>query len=98
VTYLGANLPAEDIAAAAVRTEARVVALSLVYPPDDVHVHQELQRLRRVLPKPTRIVVGGRAAVSYDVALKAIGAERVSSMAEFRSRLRDHVTQTRARA
>ena len=54
VTYLGTDLPAEDIGEAAVRTRADAVALSLVYPAGDVAVGDELRRLRQSLAGPCR--------------------------------------------
>ena len=46
VTYLGASLPAAEIAGAAMQNRARAVALSLVYPQDDPRLEGELIRLR----------------------------------------------------
>jgi len=45
VTYVGPNLPAEEIAGAAQQKRARAVALSVVYPEDDPHLSGELRRL-----------------------------------------------------
>ncbi|MDH4157490.1 MAG: MerR family transcriptional regulator, partial [candidate division Zixibacteria bacterium] len=47
--YLGPNLPADEIAAAALDRNARAVAISLVYPGDEPRVVLELKRLRRLL-------------------------------------------------
>lgn len=87
VTYLGADLPAEEIAAAAVQKGAKAVALSIVYPPDDPLLNEELRRLRRLLPRTTEIIVGGRAAVSYAAALDETGARRVENLRELREEL-----------
>ena len=46
VTYLGASLPAAEIAGAARQNRAVAVALSLVYPEDDPRLGAELARLR----------------------------------------------------
>lgn len=46
VTYLGASLPAAQIAGAARQKKARVVALSLVYPSYDPQIVDELKCLR----------------------------------------------------
>ena len=64
-TYLGASLPAAEIAGAAVQNRALAVALSIVYPEDDPDLPQELTNLRRFLPEETRILIGGRAATAY---------------------------------
>lgn len=72
VTYLGAGLPASEIAKAANARRARVVALSLVYPLGCELVAGEITKLRQLLPSTVAIVAGGRAAQSYCTALAAI--------------------------
>ncbi len=47
VIYLGASLPAPEIAGAAQQRGARAVALSLVYPENDSRLEGELVRLRQ---------------------------------------------------
>jgi methanogenic corrinoid protein MtbC1 len=88
VTYLGADLPAEDIAECAVRTRARAVALSVVYPAGDPAVGDELRRLRTALPKRTALLVGGAATPSYSAVLTAIGAVRLDDLTGLRVVLR----------
>ena len=73
VVYIGASVPAAEIAGAALQHEARAVALSIVYPEDDPSLDLELRALRRFLPS-TQILAGGRAATAYASTLKAIGA------------------------
>lgn len=87
VTYLGADLPAEEIAAAAIQKGAKAVGLSIVYPPDDPILPDELRRLRRLLPRTTQIVVGGRAAAAYATVLDEIDARRVENLKELREEL-----------
>jgi DNA-binding transcriptional MerR regulator/methylmalonyl-CoA mutase cobalamin-binding subunit len=84
VTYLGPNLPAEDIAAAAQQHHAKAVCLSLVYPPDDPHLPQELVRLRQYLSPNIAVFIGGRATAGYRDILQRIEAVLPSSLAEFR--------------
>lgn len=74
VTYLGASLPAAEIAGAAMQNRASAVLLSLVYPSDDPHLGSELVLLRKLLPPESEIVVGGRASRSYGAVLKEIRA------------------------
>lgn len=88
VTYLGADLPAEDIAEAATRTRARAVALSIVYPRADPALDDELRRLRTALPKNIALIVGGAASSAYGTPLDEIGAIRVEDLAHFRAHLR----------
>ncbi|NIO11688.1 MAG: MerR family transcriptional regulator [Deltaproteobacteria bacterium] len=85
--YLGPNLPAEEITNAAERTQAKVVGLSVVYPPDDPRVIRELKALRRYLSETVVLVVGGQAAEAYSEALDAIGAIQLKDIPSFRVRL-----------
>jgi methylmalonyl-CoA mutase cobalamin-binding domain/chain len=74
ITYLGPNLTAEEIAGAAIQSKARAIALSIIYPANDLLVVQELQKLRKYLPQHIKIIVGGRAAFSYRKTLEEINA------------------------
>ncbi|HKI99485.1 MAG TPA: MerR family transcriptional regulator [bacterium] len=60
VSYLGPNLPAEEIARAALATHAQLVLLSWVCAAPGPTL-QELERLRADLPERVRILVGGGA-------------------------------------
>lgn len=74
VEYLGASLPAAEIAGAAIQLNANAVALSIVYPADDPNLSNELRYLRKLLPPEIGIIAGGRAASSYTSSLQEIGA------------------------
>ncbi len=74
VTYLGPNLPAEEIAAAALTVDAKVVALSIVYPEDDPLLGHELRKLRKLLGPEVLILAGGRAASAYLPVLQQVDA------------------------
>ena len=87
VTYLGTNLPAEEIAGAAQQSQARAVALSLVYPTDDPRVRGELEHLRRYLAREIAILVGGRASEHYEDVLRTVGATRLDDMRSLRTYL-----------
>jgi DNA-binding transcriptional MerR regulator len=88
-TYLGPDLPAEEIATAVRIRGAKVVALSLVYPADDPRVDSELRRLRRLLGETTTIVLGGASSGGYQETADAIGAIQVRDLAGFRAVLRE---------
>lgn len=88
VVYLGVNLSAAEIAAAANQTRAYAVALSFVYPRDDPAMPGALRELRAALPAGTAIIAGGAAAVGYADALAAVGAASFGSISELRSWLR----------
>ncbi len=87
VTYLGASLPAAEIAGAAKQNRARAVALSLVYPEDDPRLDGELTRLRELLPVEMPILVGGRAMPAYRDVLSNIGARQIQDLSQFCSAL-----------
>jgi DNA-binding transcriptional MerR regulator/methylmalonyl-CoA mutase cobalamin-binding subunit len=74
VIYLGSNIPVEEIAAAAEQTEAKAVALSLVYPKDDPLLPRDIIKLGKMLPEKAVLVAGGRAAGAYEESLKEAGA------------------------
>jgi MerR family transcriptional regulator, light-induced transcriptional regulator len=97
VTYLGTDLPAEDIAEAAVRTRVKVVTLSVVTPAGDAGVEVELRRLRKMLPPDVTLVVGGAAARLYSGVLGELGAVQLNDLESFRAQLRMlHHTRRRA--
>ncbi len=87
VIYLGPNLPVEEISAVAVSLEAKVVALSIVYPGDDQKLKLELLNLRRILPENTSIIVGGRAATQYLDIIDEISATYVRDTKQLRLEL-----------
>jgi DNA-binding transcriptional MerR regulator/methylmalonyl-CoA mutase cobalamin-binding subunit len=84
VTYLGPNLPTEDIAAAVQQDHARAIGLSIIYPPDDPHLPQELGKLRRYLPPEVTIFVGGLSSASYRESLDRLGVVHPRDLQEFR--------------
>jgi DNA-binding transcriptional MerR regulator/methylmalonyl-CoA mutase cobalamin-binding subunit len=80
--YLGPDLPTEEIVAAVQQRGARAVALSLIYPLGDPGTAEELRRLRRFVGQEVGILVGGRAAASYDAVLREVGAVHLGDLAE----------------
>jgi DNA-binding transcriptional MerR regulator/methylmalonyl-CoA mutase cobalamin-binding subunit len=74
VTYLGPNLPAEEIVGAAERLQCKAIALSIVYPTDDWILRKELLKFKQILPKNTSLIVGGKGARGYLDVLEEIGA------------------------
>lgn len=90
VTYLGASLPAEEIAAAATQQKSRAVALSLIYPSDDPNIKTELVKLHNNLPSTTALLIGGSAAQNYNDIIQEIGAIPVSDVISLQEHL-DHL-------
>jgi MerR family transcriptional regulator, light-induced transcriptional regulator len=89
VTYLGASLPAAEIAGASKQNRARAVALSLVYPEDDPRLEGELTLLRELLPPEVALLTGGRAMPAYLDAIEKIGAVQMKDLAHLSSALDD---------
>lgn len=87
VTYLGASLPAPEIAGAARQSGARAVALSFVYPEDDSRLEGELRLLRELLPAEVAILAGGRAMPAYGDTLQQIGAVPTMDLSDLATKL-----------
>jgi Predicted cobalamin binding protein len=85
VTYLGPNLPLEEIAAAARAVRARAVALSFVHGERDPTLAESLARFRERLDAETEIFVGGAAARRYADVLRRIGANAPETLDRFRT-------------
>ncbi len=84
VTYLGPNLPAGEIVAAALQKQVQAVGLSIVFPADDPRLISELQTIRQGLRKGVAIFIGGKAAVAYQRFVDEIGATLITDIADFR--------------
>lgn len=80
VTYLGPNLPAEEIAHCARSRGARAVAISVVYPDHCPQVLQQLRELRKLLPESIAMLVGGRTAAGYRDRSAGLGVEWLESL------------------
>ncbi len=87
VTYLGPNLPAEEIVGCAVQNSAKAVGLSIIYPTDDRNIANELRKLRRGLEEDVPVFIGGSGAVAYDSVINSMGAVRINDMPTFRREL-----------
>ena len=86
-TFLGPNLPAEEIARAVAQKGAKAVLLSIVYPSDDPHLGGELVKLRRLLGDDIALLAGGRAAQQYRRFLDQAGAVTLANLSELRDSL-----------
>lgn len=85
--FFGANLPAEDIAAAARNFRARAVALSITYRAEQSLMFREIRRLQQGLDPNVKLLVGGRAADSFEDAISSAGGIRVNDLSHFVSAL-----------
>jgi methylmalonyl-CoA mutase cobalamin-binding subunit len=84
VTYLGANLPAEEIAAGVKYTNARALTISLSFASDDHIVPKELRRLKKLIGNNVALIAGGRAAGHYEAVLNEVGVLNIQSYEHFR--------------
>ncbi|MFI3220712.1 MAG: cobalamin-dependent protein, partial [Methylococcales bacterium] len=84
VTYLGANLPAEEIAAAVKYTHAKAVTISISFSADDHVVPKEIRRLRKLIGNNIALIVGGRSASHYEAVLDEVGVLKIQSYEHFR--------------
>ena len=86
-TYLGVNLPADEIVAATMKIKPRVIALSIVYPANDSYLPQELLSIKTNIDHDIQIVVGGQISDSYRDVLEHINAPRIRDFDDFRQYL-----------
>ena len=93
VTYLGANLPAEEIAAAVKFTNARVVTISISFSADDQVVPKEIRRLKKLIGNDVSLIVGGRAAAYYKPVLDEVGVLNIYGYGHFRRILDELATK-----
>jgi len=88
VVFLGSDLPAADIASAALASRARVVTVSITYVDDRSRVLTELETLRRLLPPSVRMIVGDAGAAALAGALGPLGVHVGTSLDMLRVELR----------
>ena len=84
VTYLGANLPAEEIAAGVKYTNACALTISISFATDDHIVPKELRRLKKLIGNDVALIVGGRAAGHYEAVLNEVGVVNIQSYQHFK--------------
>ena len=87
VVYLGANLPASEIVAAAQQVRARAVALSAVYA-NRGGTLAEVERTARELPRGTTLFAGGGAIDASSSVLQDVGVRVLPDIPALRRALR----------
>jgi methanogenic corrinoid protein MtbC1 len=87
VTYMGPDLPAEEIAAAIDRLHPKIVALSIVYPNDDFTLDREMMKLKNLLNNGVKIIAGGRSVMAYEKTLEFMNAKILQNLEDFRLEL-----------
>jgi len=88
VVYLGVNVPARDIANAAIQGKVKAIALSIVTEGDEPSIRHDITELRHRLPATVPIFAGGRAANSYSGVLHQFGVQILNDLWALRAPLR----------
>jgi MerR family transcriptional regulator, light-induced transcriptional regulator len=88
VIYLGPDLPAAEIAEAAVSSRARSVAVSVVFAEDVDGTAAEIVRLRELLPESVGLLVGGGGAAAVADAVGRPGVLVLGDLEALRQTLR----------
>jgi methanogenic corrinoid protein MtbC1 len=87
IVYLGVDVPAREIAAAAEAVNATVVGLSAVYAPDLPALRQEFTHVRRALAPDVALLIGGSAVQHHASDFALPGVTVCSSIKALRSEL-----------
>lgn len=87
VIYLGPDLPAEEIVAAARQLNPKAVALSIAYKNGDLQVQEELRKLIGYLGSDTPVFVGGRAMGHLKMFFEELGIRTVDDLSDFPDQL-----------
>jgi len=87
VTYLGPDLPVEELLDAIGQTRAEAMALSLVHPDDERGVLSVLREIQAGLPPRVALLVGGAGAQSFQAEIESAGVHLIDSLAELRATL-----------
>ena len=94
VIHLGADLPAGEIAGAALQTQARAVGVSIVREEKKKKFAARLRELEKSMPRDATLLVGGAGARGLSDSLGQTGIVFVESM----SQLHHELTRIRARS
>lgn len=84
IIYLGVDVPAAEIVAAALTSRADAVALSIVHTENPAAIIREVHAVRASLPDTISIITGGEAAVRMTKSLKLTGIVVCDSVAGMR--------------
>lgn len=88
VTYLGPDLPVDELLDAVGQTGAEAVALSIVHAGDARGLLTTLREISGGLPSGVALLLGGAGARAFGARMDVAGAELIDSLAELRPALR----------
>ena len=88
VTYLGPDLPVDEVLEAVGQTGAEAVALSIVRPGDARGLLATLRELRAGLPSGVALLLGGAGARTIGAELEPAGVTTIDSLAQLKPALR----------
>jgi DNA-binding transcriptional MerR regulator/methylmalonyl-CoA mutase cobalamin-binding subunit len=88
VVFLGPSLPAEEIAAAAIRSNARVTAISTIYSPAVDRTLASLTQLGERLRGRSQLITGGTALEPHAARIGELGGRHVNDFDELRMLVR----------
>jgi methanogenic corrinoid protein MtbC1 len=86
VTFLGPDLPVEELLGAIGQTRAEAVALSVVQPGDE-RLLRILRDIRAGLPPRVALLLGGAGAQSIQAGIESAGVHLIGSLADLRAAL-----------
>lgn len=96
--YLGASLPAEDIASVTKELDAGCIFLSIVYPNDNSKLNAQLKKIRELVGKEVHIIASGNAVPGYENTLKEINAYisyTPNQFGDYLSKIRNKIHQSK---
>jgi len=86
VTFLGPDMPVEELLGATGQTRAEAVALSVVQPGDE-RLLRILRDIRAGLPPRVALLLGGAGAQSIQAGIESAGVHLIGSLADLRAAL-----------
>ncbi|HET8836096.1 MAG TPA: MerR family transcriptional regulator [Gemmatimonadales bacterium] len=96
VTYLGADLPVEELLGAIGQTRAEAVGLSIVHPGDERRLANVVREIRAGLPPDVALLLGGAGARRIHARLDSPGVHLIDSLADLKPALQQLVPQQQA--
>ena len=96
VTYLGPDLPVDELLGAIGQMRAEAVALSLVQPGDERGVLSVLREIQDGLPPRVALLLGGAGAQSFQAEIESAGVHLIDSLADLRAALQGLAAERQA--